>query len=65
MALCAEVNKTWMLTSTDAHYKVSQVAHIVKNPPANAVDPWVVNKAEIDVFLDSLAFSMIQWMLAI
>ena len=25
----------------------------------------IVNEAEVDVFLDSLAFSMIQWMLAI
>jgi len=41
VALCAEVNETWKLTRTDAHYKASQVAQIVNNPPANAVDPRV------------------------
>ena len=41
MALCAEVNKIWMFTRVDVHYKASQVAQIIKNPPANAVDPWV------------------------
>ena len=41
MALCAEVSKIWMLTRVDVHYKASQVAQIIKNPSANAVDPWV------------------------
>ena len=50
--------------------KVVWYSHLLKNFPQFVViytikDFGVINKAEVDVFLDSLAFSMIQWMLAI
>ena len=50
--------------------KVVWYSHLLKNFPQFVViytvkDYGVINKAEVDVFLDSLAFSMIQWMLAI
>ena len=45
-------------------------SHLLKNFPLFVVIHTVkgfdvVNEAEADVFLESLAFSMIQWMLAI
>ena len=44
--------------------------HLFKNFPQFSVIHTVkgfgiINKAEVDVFLESLAFSMSQWMLAI
>ena len=45
-------------------------SHLFKNIPQFAmihtVKPFsIVNEAEVDVFLESLAFSMIQWVLAV
>ena len=50
--------------------KVVWYAHLLKNLPQFVVIHRVkgftmVNEAEVDVFLESLAFSMIQWILAI
>ena len=61
------------LTCIQVSQEAGQVvwySHLFKNFPQfvkiyTVKDFGVINKAEVDVFLDSLAFSMIQWMLAI
>ena len=63
----------WLLTYIWVSQEAGLVvwySHLFKNVPQFVVIYTVkgfgiVNKAEIDVFLESLAFSLIQWMLAI
>ena len=73
--ICCSMSNSnyWFLICIQVSQEAGQVvwySHLLKNFPQFIVISTVkgfgiVNKAEIDIFLNSLAFSMIQWMLAI